>query len=214
MWFLASFHVFGGHFQWFFFWLPLHYFIMLFGRNYGSWEALTVNIKCIILECFNDVVIGVLRMLFLVCFYHIYKLWHFLRNVLYFSMDSITDILTLYYSLYFLFVILVANPVFHAKEVLADSQSISYIWKCLEQLWHEHRTLFLWFYLQDPSLITLCICSNLIMEELRFMWETENSLYYKIWLCLPALKEKTEIKQIYDSRYLDNWHYVCKSEFL
>lgn len=46
------------------------------------------------------------------------------------DLDSITNILTLYDSLHFLFVILFANSVFHDKGVSADNKNTSCFWDC------------------------------------------------------------------------------------
>lgn len=79
-------------------------------------------------------------------------------------------------------------------------------------MWHKHIALFLRFYLQGLCLISLWICSHLTMEELRLIWETENLPCYKICQCLPAFNKKLKLNR-YDSKYLYNWHYVCKMSF-
>ena len=52
------------------------------------------------------------------------------------------------------------------------------------------------------------------MEELRLTPETENSLYYKICLFLLALKEKTQIEQIYDFYISRHLTLLCKVNFV
>jgi hypothetical protein len=131
---LASFHFLEDIFNSFVsFWRVLHDFIMLFGVNYGSREALIWNIKHLMSESLNDIVTGVLRMLFPGCFATLancdifWEKHHILeshRKESWFGLHY-----TLYYTIYFLFVILFDYSIFHDKNAIVHNENIWCVWK-------------------------------------------------------------------------------------